>query len=189
MNARMQRGTGKFISGLVRGSFPAALLTTGIVFTFGYATGVIFTIGDTRQLIPVFAGIIIGSILFSVAGFVIKANKLNLLTFTLLSGLFLAVAFVIIFLNSLVIDATNFLIIAFLMSSPAMPVAQLMKLSSKSYSILSKVGFGTLQGVLTILFVFVFSVEYELHGQVNLYFGPLIFLLLSIIYLAVVKSM
>ncbi|MGC8562702.1 MAG: hypothetical protein ACP5UZ_05790 [Thermoplasmata archaeon] len=187
MNTRMEQGKGSFVSGLVRGSFPASLLTTGIVFTFGYATGVIFTIGDTRQLIPVFAGIIIGSILFSIVGFVIKTNKLNLLTLTLLSVLFLVVAYVIIFLNSLVIDNTNFLIIAFLMSSPAMAVSQLMGLSSKSYSVFSKISFGAVQAVLTILLVFVFSLEYELHGQVNLYFGPLIFLLLAIIYLAVVK--
>lgn len=177
----------KFITGLARGSFPAALLTTGIVFTFGYATGVIFTIGDTRQLIPVFAGIIIGSLLFSIVGFVMKSDKMNLLTLTLLSLLFLAVAYVIIFLNSLVIDGTNFLIIAFLMSSPAMAVSQLMRLSSKNYSVVSKLSFGLVQAVLIILFVFAFALEYELHGQVNLYFGPLIFLLLSIVYLSVAK--
>ena len=187
MNTRMEQGRGSFISGLVRGSFPAALLTTGIVFTFGYATGVIFTIGDTRQLIPVFAGIIVGSILFSIVGFVIKSNKLNLLTLTLLSVLFLLVAYVIVFLNSLVIDNTNFLIIAFLMSSPAMAVSQLTGLSSKSYSVLSKVSFGAVQAVFIILLVFVFSIEYEMYGQINLYFGPLLFLLLSIIYLAVLK--
>ncbi|MEM0135240.1 MAG: hypothetical protein QXU18_08465 [Thermoplasmatales archaeon] len=176
-----------FVSGIIRVPVPASLFTTGIVLTFGYATQLIYTVGDTRQLTPIFAGLIIGTIIFSLVGTLIKFTRKNLLSLTLLSGIFLIAAFAIIYVNSLVISNSNLFLIAFLIGSPAMAVSQLVGSLVQPISTLRRAIFGSVQAVLIITFIFVYALEYELRGQVALYIGPLIFLIISLLYLALIK--
>ena len=187
MTTASEKKVGKTISGLVRGAIPGSLLTTGILLSYGYVSGIIYSIGDTRQLIPVFTGIIIGAIVFSLVGFILRPTQINIISLTIFSLVLLIAAYAIISLNSLVLNSTNMLIVAFLMGSPAMAVSQLVGNSPAHYSLLKRVVFGSVQAVLVIVFIFVFSLEYEMQGQVNLYFGPLFFLVLSLVYLIVTK--
>lgn len=177
----------KLLSGLVRGSIPASLFTAGIILTYGYVTGLIYSVGDPRQLTPIFAGIIFGTIVFSLVGFGLKRTRSNLLSLTILSTVFLIAAYGTIFLYSLAVNNTDILIVAFLITSPAMAVSQLIGDSHLRFSFPTRLILGSVQAILVIVFVFVFALEYELQGQVNLYLGPLIFLLLSTAYLVAIK--
>ena len=182
-------GTMKFLSGVALVPIPAAIFTSGVVLTYGYASGLIFSIGDTRQLIPIFTGIIIGSIIFSLIGFLLKSSLQNLLSLTVLTVILLVTSSVIIYLNSLVLNGTNAMIVSLLMGSPAMAISQLLRGRSEVFSTVARLFFGAVQGILIIVFIFVYALIYELQGQVNLYLGPLIFLVVSLVYLAVTRMM
>jgi hypothetical protein len=188
MTTASEKKGAKTLSGIIRGAIPGSLLTTGILLSYGYVSGIIYSIGDTRQLIPVFTGIIIGAIVFSLIGFILRPTQINIISLTIFSLVLLIAAYVIISLNSLVLNSTNMMIVAFLMGSPAMAVSQLVGDSSAHYSFIKRVIFGSVQAVLVIVFIFVFSLEYEMQGQVNLYSGPLLFLALSLAYLIVLKT-
>ena len=179
--------TMKFLSGLALVPIPAAIFTSGVVLTYGYASGLIFSIGDTRQLTPIFTGIIIGSIIFSLIGFLLKSSLQNLLSLTVLTVILLVASSVIIYLNSLVLNSTNAMIVSILMGSPAMAISQLLRSRSEVFSRVARLVFGAVQGILIIVFIFVYAVIYELQGQVNLYLGPLIFLVVSLVYLTVTR--
>lgn len=179
--------TMKFLSGLAVVPIPVAIFTSGVVLTYGYASGLIFSIGDTRQLIPIFTGIIIGSIIFSLIGFLLKSSLQNLLSLTVLTVILLVTSSVIIYLNSLVLNSTNAMIVSLLMGSPAMAISQLLRSRSEVFSRVARLVFGAVQGILIIVFIFVYAVIYELQGQVNLYLGPLIFLVVSLVYLTVTR--
>ncbi|MCL4412824.1 MAG: hypothetical protein M1526_05680 [Candidatus Thermoplasmatota archaeon] len=179
--------TMKFLSGLALVPIPAAIFTSGVVLTYGYASGLIFSIGDTRQLTPIFTGIIIGSIIFSLIGFLLKSSLQNLLSLTVLTVILLVASSVIIYLNSLVLNSTNAMIVSLLMGSPAMAISQLLRSRSEVFSRVARLVFGAVQGILIIVFIFVYAVIYELQGQVNLYLGPLIFLVVSLVYLTVTR--
>lgn len=187
MSDKRSPRTSKTLSGLIREPIPASIFTTGIVLTYAYATGYIFSIGDPRQLTPVLTGLIVGSILFSLIGFAVSPTRIGLLSLTVLSSIFLIVAYVIIFLNSLVLNNTNLLLVAFLMSTPAMPVSQLVGRLSSHFSIGRRLLFGSVEGVLIIVLVFAFALEYEMNGQINFYLGPLLFLSISLVYLVLDK--
>lgn len=180
-------GTMKFLSGVALVPIPAAIFTSGVVLTYGYASGLIFSIGDTRQLIPIFTGIIIGSIIFSLIGFLLKSSLQNLLSLTVLTVILLVTSSVIIYLNSLVLNGTNAMIVSLLMGSPAMAISQLLRGRSEVFSRVARLVFGAVQGILIIVFIFVYALIYELQGQVNLHLGPLIFLVVSLVYLAVTR--
>ena len=179
--------TMKFLSGIALVPIPAAIFTSGVVLTYGYASGLIFSIGDTRQLTPIFTGIIIGSIIFSLIGFLLKSSLQNLLSLTVLTVILLVASSVIIYLNSLVLNSTNAMIVSLLMGSPAMAISQLLRSRSEVFSRVARLVFGAVQGILIIVFIFVYAVIYELQGQVNLYLGPLIFLVVSLVYLTVTR--
>ena len=179
--------TMKVFAGLAFVPVPAAIFTSGVVLTYGYASGLIFSIGDTRQLIPIFTGIIIGSIIFSLIGFILKSSLQNLLSLTVLTVILLVASSVIIYLNSLVLNSTNAMIVSLLMGSPAMAISQLLRSRSEVFSRVARLVFGAVQGILIIVFIFVYAVIYELQGQVNLYLGPLIFLVVSLVYLTVTR--
>ena len=179
--------TMKFLSGLALVPIPAAIFTSGVVLTYGYASGLIFSIGDTRQLTPIFTGIIIGSIIFSLIGFLLKSSLQNLLSLTVLTVILLVASSVIIYLNSLVLNSTNAMIVSILMGSPAMAISQLLRSRSEVFSRVARLVFGAVQGILIIVFIFVYALIYELQGQVNLYLGPLIFLVVSLVYLTVTR--
>jgi hypothetical protein len=187
MTASTESRSSRIMAGLLRGAIPASIFTSGILLAYGYATGLIYSVGDPRQLTSIFGGIIFGTIVFALLGFALKPNRTNLLSLTILSTVLLIAGYSIIFLNSFALNNTNIMTVAFLISSPAMAVSQLVGRFVHGHSLLLRLSLGAVQAVLVIVFVFVYALEYEVHGQLNLYLGPLIFLLTSVIYFIVIK--
>ncbi len=187
MTTSIERRSSRIITGLLKGALPASLFTSGILLSYGYATGLIYSVGDPRQLTSIFGGIIFGAIVFALLGFALKQNRMNLLSLTILSAVLLIAGYSIIFLNSFALSNANIMIVAFLITSPSMAVSQLVGRYFPNFSLMLRLSLGAVQAILVIVFVFVYALEYELQGQINLYLGPLIFLLISVVYFIVLK--
>ena len=170
----------KFVSGLASQAIPGSLFSTALLFLFAYSSQLVNTIGDTRQLGLLFLGIIVGSVLFSLAGYMVKSTWLTLSLETLVALLLLVSAYAIMIVNSLVLNGTLILITSFAMTSASAPVGTLLRLHRQNYSAPSRATFGVVQGILSILFVLVFSIYYEGTGQINFFIGPLVLLFLSL---------
>lgn len=171
----------KSVLGLLSLAIPGSFLSTAILLSYGYSSQLVSTIGDTRQLDPLFLGIVVGSLLFSLAGYLARPTWPALSLETLVASLLLAASYAIMVANSLILDGTLILAVSFLITSPLAPVGTLLRLGRRSHSVPERVAFGVAQGALSILFVFVFAFYYETHGQVDFFVGPLVMLILSLV--------
>ena len=172
---------GRFFLGLASLAVPGSFFSTAVLFLFAYSSQLVNTVGDTSQLGPLFIGIVVGSILFSLVGYMIRSTWLTLSLETLLAVLLLVSSYVVMVANSLVLDGTLILLTSFAMTSVSAPVATILRLHRENYSAPARATFGVAQAVLSILFVLVFSIYYETTGQVNFFIGPLILLLVSLV--------
>jgi len=171
----------RFLLGLTSLAVPGSFFSTAVLFLFAYSSQLVNTIGDTSQLIPLFVGIVVGCILFSLVGYMIRSTWLTLSLETLVAALLLISSYVVMVANSLVLDGTLILITSFAMTSVSAPVATMLRLHRQIYSAPARATFGVAQAALSILFVLVFSIYYETTGQVNFFIGPLILLLVSLV--------
>ena len=170
-----------FFLGLASIAIPGSIYSTAVLFLFAYSSQLVNTIGDTSQLVPLFIGIVVGSIIFSLLGYMIKSTWLTLSLETLVALLLLVSSYVVMVMNSLVLDGTLILVTSFAMTSVSAPIGTMLRLHRQNYSLPARAGFGVTQAVLSILFVLVFSIYYETTGQVNFFFGPLLLLLVSLV--------
>jgi hypothetical protein len=171
----------RFVLGLVSLPIPGSLFSTALLFLFAYWSQLVNTIGDTRQLGPLFLGIVAGSILFSFAGYLTRSTWLTISLETIVALLLLVSSYVVMAANSLVLGGTLILVISFAMTSVSAPVGTMLRFRRQNYSVPARVMFGATQAVLSILFVLVFSIYYETTGQINFFIGPLILLVLSLV--------
>lgn len=172
---------------ILREPIPASLLTVGIILSFGYASGLIYSIGDSRQLPHIFLGLVAGTLVFSVVGFIIGKSTKNLVITTIISSALLGVAYAVIAVDTLVVDDFSLFIISILISSPSMPVSQLLAHPRQRITTWKNLMSGIVQAVLVIFLIFIYAYEYELKGQVDLFIGPLLFLVISVIYTLILK--
>lgn len=169
------------VLGLVSLALPGSLLSVGVLLSFGYASQLVYTIGDTRQLEPLFLGIVAGSVIFSLVGYLTKPTLTVLSLETLDASLLLAASYAVMVMNSLVLGGGPVLVISFAMTSVLSPVGTLLRLNRQGYSASARVAFGLAQALLTIFFVFVYSFYYVTSGQTDFFAGPVILLTLSLI--------
>lgn len=171
----------KSLAGLAGFALPGSLFSAGTLLWFGYASQLVYTIGDTRQLEPLFLGIIAGSMVFSLVGYLTRPTLAVLSLETLVASLLLAASYATMALNSFVLGGTLILGVSFAMTSALAPVGTLLRLNRRNYSAPARAAFGTAQGLLTILLVFLYAFYYETGGQLNFFVGPLVLLLLSLV--------
>jgi len=171
----------KFVLGLVSLAIPGSFFSVGILLSFAYSSQLVSTIGDTRQLGPLFLGIVAGSVLFSLVGYLTRATWATLSFETLAASLLLVASYIIMVVNSLILGGTLILIISLSMTSILAPVGTILRLHKGGYSVPERVAFGVTQAVLSVLFVFVFALYYETGGEADFFVGPLILLILSLV--------
>lgn len=171
----------KFVLGLLGIAIPGSFFSTALLLSFGYSSQLVYTIGDIRQLDPLLLGIIVGSVFFSLVGYLSRPTWLILSVETLVSLLLLGAAYALMAVNSLILDETLILVISLLMTSVCAPVGTILRLRRGSYSIPSRAAFGIIQATLLVLFVLFYSIYYETSGQVDFFVGPLVFLFLSFV--------
>ena len=170
----------RFFLGLVSLAVPGSFFSTSILFLFAYSSQLVDTIGDTRQLGPLFLGIVVGTVLFSLVGYMVRSSRLTLSLETIVAMILLLSSYALMEVHSLILNGTLILITSFAMTSVSAPVVALLRLNRQDYSAPVRATFGAAQGILSILFVLIFSIYYETTGQVNFFIGPLILLVASL---------
>lgn len=187
MNESKGSSTLKILKAIPKTALVGSLFSTGLILTYGYASQLIYTIGDTRQLDPLLLGIIIGAFLYSLIGYVIKSALYTLVAGLSISAILLAIAYGFMLINSFAIGSTGLLLVGLMLTSIFLPVSVSMRIGTARYSIVSKIVFGIIQASLSILFIVLYAFYYEITRQVNLFLGPLIFLLLSAIAFSILS--
>ena len=177
------------LQGVFGQSIPASVFATGVILAFGYAINLIYDIGDTRQLNSLLPGLLAGSLAFSIAAYVLKATKTGLLLSSVISLLLLIGAGYMMVATDLVLNSTDLLIIGLLMTSPTFPIGLLLRYGNLQYLLPLRLSQAIIQGIAVVLFVLIFSIYYESTGQVNLFAGPMFFLLLAIFYFTGIRLM
>ena len=122
------------LQGLTSLALPGSLFSTGVLLWFGYSSQLVYTIGDTRQLLPLFLGIIVGSILFSLVGYLASPTRMVLSLETLVAALLLLGSYATMALDSLVLDGTMIWVVSLAMTSALAPVGTLLRLNGKVYT-------------------------------------------------------
>ena len=172
---------GKFARGFVSLAVPGSVFSTALLFLFAYWSQLVNTIGDTRQLGPLLLGIIVGSVIFSLVGWLSRPTSFALSIETIVAMFLLVSSYALMTTDSLVLDGTAILITSFALTSVSAPVGTMLRLYRENYSVPARAAFGALQGVLSILFILVFSIYYETNGQVDFFIGPLVLLAISLV--------
>ena len=140
------------------------------LFTIGYSSNFIYLIGYTNQLIPLFSGIIIGTVFFSFSGSFIGAEK----TYLMVTGVVIAVIFQIAVFSILIVSdyvvPNNLLIIcAFMLCSIFLPALQFGQfIGGGTPRIRGKIAFPAFVSVLSIMIIAYSAIIYEKSGQSNL---------------------
>jgi hypothetical protein len=162
-------------------TIPGSLLSIGVLLSFAYASHLIYALGDIGQFQPLFLGIVVGSVLSSLVGYLAQSTWLVLSLETLVASLLLLSSYTFMMVDSLLLSGTLILLISLSMTSVQAPVATIMRLYRHDYSAPARAVFGLTQAVLAILFVYVFSFYYVTNGQLDFFIGPLALLTLSLV--------
>jgi hypothetical protein len=175
----------KSVLGLVSLVIPGSFFSTGILLSFAYSSQFLNTFGDIRQVEPEFLGIVVGSILFSLIGYLTRSSWIILSIETLVASLLFVASYIIIMVNSLVLNGTLIIVISLSMTSVFAPVVTILKFPAQKYSAPIRAIFGITHAVFSILLVYVFLYYYVTNGFLNFFMGPLILLVLSFVSFSV----
>ncbi len=156
----------------------SALLSVFASLTLAYSLNLIYLIGDERQEIFLFSGLLLGSLFYSMLGSIRFRGIVTLsLIFSIVSYL---LAFWIIFSNSMVIDNILLMITSFLITSPLMPSTAYIgkNLNSK---LTTRISFSLITYVSFVIIILAFAIVYVKSLQTILPAGILIFAIFSVI--------
>jgi hypothetical protein len=171
----------KSILGLVSLTIPGSLLSIGMMLSFAYASHFIYALGDIGQFEPLFLGIVVGSVLSSLVGYLAKSTWLVLSFETLVASLLLVSSYTFMMVDSLLLSGTLIFIVSLSMTSVQAPVATTMRLYRHDHSAPARAVFGVTQAVFAVLLVYVFSFYYVTNGQLDFFIGPVTMLTLSLV--------
>ena len=146
------------------------ILATSILFTMGYSSNFIYLIGYTNQLIPLFEGIIIGTVLFSFAGSFIGSGKPYILAAgVIISAVILISIFLILQITHYVVPNHLLTVCAIMICSMFLPALQFGRSALlRSERMSGKVLLPLAVSILSIIITAYSAVIYEKSGQSNL---------------------
>lgn len=165
MGEEQEKGYGgltvrSLLFGLGSLAIPASHFSTATLLSYGYASQLLYTIGDTRQLDPLFLGVVIGSVLFSLVGFLARSTWRVLLYEIIVASFLLAASYFAMLIDSPVLDGTLIFVISLSMTSVSAPITRLLRRSRNGYSSPARALFGATQAGVTILSIFLFALYY-----------------------------
>ena len=146
------------------------LFATSILFTMGYSSSFIYLIGYTNQLIPLFEGIIIGTVVFSFAGSFIGSGKPYVLAAgVIVAVMFMIAIFVILHITDYVVPNDLLTICAIMICSMFLPAVQFGSSAlAGSQGMKGKVILPLTVSILSIIIIAYSAIIYEKSGQSNL---------------------
>lgn len=136
----------------------------------GYSSNFIYLIGYTNQLIPLFEGIIIGTVVFSFAGSFIGSGKPYFLAAgVIVAVMFMIAIFVILHITDYVVPNDLLTICAIMICSMFLPAVQFGSSAlAGSQGMKGKVILPLTVSILSIIIIAYSAIIYEKSGQSNL---------------------
>jgi len=165
---------GKKVARLVDAIFFSSVQESFIALALGYLLSVIYLIGDTRQLTPLLAGIIAGTIIFTIVSTLAgefgrrKFAGETLVIVILLSISAYIIADLLVFHTGYQYSDLFLAVIGAMIISPVMLVQQYSQLIFRVNRIASKATVSSISSVLMIVIIVLFAFVYEKGGQTML---------------------
>lgn len=155
-------------------AFYSALFSIFAVLTVAYSLNLIYLIGDERQNLPLFMGLIFGSLVFSL----LASVKRVLIPGILLAALLVSVTAYLIFSKSMVIDNLELFISSFFITSPLMPVIAYFSGHREKFTV--RLYFSILSMTFFLIIISAFAIFYMYSNQTILPLGISVFAYTSI---------
>jgi len=155
-------------------AFYSALFSIFAVLTVAYSLNLIYLIGDERQNLSLFLGLILGSFIYSLLGSVKKV----LIPGILLAALSVSIAAYMIFSKSMVIDNLELFISSFFITSPLMPMNAYFSRYREKFTV--RLSFSILTTAFFLVIIAAFAIVYMYSNQTILPLGISVFAYTSI---------
>ncbi len=147
----------------------AATFSISVVFTLGYMSSFIYLIGYENQLFPLFEGIILGTVLFTVTGAVISRFRTVATAISaVLAGILFAAVLIIMHATNLVVPNNLLLLCAFLITACFMPITSFSLHVTGVTGRWARASATAATAVLGILSIAFIAMIYEGSGQTDL---------------------
>ncbi len=149
----------------------ATLFSVSMVFTLGYTSSFIYLIGYENQLLPLFEGIIIGTIIFTASGALIsRFSPLVTAISAVVGGILFAAVVLILHATSLVVPNGLLLLCAILITASFMPVTSFSLRATGVHGRFAKASVAAATAVIGVLSIAIIAIIYEKSGQSDLAF-------------------
>ena len=147
-----------------------AVFATSVLFTMAYSSNFIYLIGYTNQLLPLFEGIIAGTLFFSFAGSFTGGKKTSLMVAGVATAVILEiVVFAILKVTDYVVPNDLLTVFAFVICSIFLPALQFGQFFwGRSAGLKEKIALPAAVSILSIVVVAYAAIIYEKSGQSNL---------------------
>ncbi len=164
-----------------------ALLSVFLVLNAAYITNLIYLIGDYPEITPLLIGIIVGAIVFSIAGAFFNEKKyMNILYTSIFSVALILISYLILNIYAFINPDSAIMISGFLINSPYLVAVEISNYLSKTERLKNKLVTSIIIAVLAIIIVVIFAIIYEKAGQAILPQGISIFAyLILIVFIAI----
>ncbi len=167
-----------------------ALFGTSIVITVGYISQYISLIGYSSQLVPLFSGLVVGVLLFTILGSTISL-KLN---YGMVYGIVISLAlfitvFEVISIENYVIAGGILVALSIMISSGFMPVSTFVVDNTlPSMGFRRRTLFAVLSGMVSLVAIMLVALIYELSGQDTMTTEITLVAVLTVVVLLVLYS-
>ncbi|MGC8663598.1 MAG: hypothetical protein ACP5SF_03765 [Thermoplasmata archaeon] len=154
----------------------SSIFSVFVTLSMAYLFNIIYLIGDSRQLGPLFIGILIGTFFYSIFGSFL--NKFAFVYCFIISFISLVLVFYILYSTNMIIGNEYLFIISFLITSPIMPVTQFFE---RKIKIKNRIIISAIASIIFVILILIFAILYEISGQTILPLGISVFGYLSLI--------
>ncbi len=141
-----------------------------VTLTSSYSMNLIYLIGDSRLLLPLFSGILIGTLLFAISGSFFK--KYSFVSGIIIAMIAIILANYVIYITDMVINSIDLFLVSLLVTSPIMPISQFFEYG---LYIKKKLVYSIAASIIFIALITIFAFLYEMSGQTILPLGISIF--------------
>jgi len=147
----------------------STVFSLSILLSLSYIMGIIFLIGDKPQLIPLFSGIVFGTLFFTFIGSSIKSDWNTILGGAIISLFLYIISYIILLTFHTVFQDYWLGIISFMLTSTFLPVMLSVRFYfNLGFNKIQKILFFLFSSILAIILTFGVAIFYIISGQTTM---------------------
>ncbi len=147
----------------------STIFSVSIFLSLSYLMNIIFLIGDNPQLIPLFSGIVLGTITFVFLGSFIKSDWNTILGGAIISIALYIISYIILLTFHNVFQDYWLAIISFMLTSTFLPVMLSVRFYfNLEFNKIQKIIFFLSSSILAIILTFIIAIYYISSGQTSM---------------------